>query len=307
MKRFSASMGWALGMLVLILDGKTALSAAAEGVELCLQTLIPSLFPFFVLSAMLTGSLGGRGLILAGILGGYPVGAANAARAWRTGRISKARAERMAVVSNCPGPSFLFGVLGQQFDEIWTVFWLWIVYILSIIALLFLLPVSGTTGRVHRPVKLQAALSAGVRAMAGVCGWVVLLRVFLSILDRWLLWLLPDWGKTAVYGMLELTNGCLALGSLEPGLRFVMAAGMISFGGVCVMLQTAAVTEGLSLGLYFPGKLFQAAVAMLLASFLKPGAVSAGIQGILVLIALTAGIFLVKSEKRSGNPMPVIV
>ena len=36
----------AAGMLVLILDAKTALAGAKEGIQLCLYTVIPSLFPF---------------------------------------------------------------------------------------------------------------------------------------------------------------------------------------------------------------------------------------------------------------------
>ena len=36
----------ALGMIVLILDSKTALSGCREGVTLCLNVVIPSLFPF---------------------------------------------------------------------------------------------------------------------------------------------------------------------------------------------------------------------------------------------------------------------
>jgi hypothetical protein len=37
------SIAAALGLLVLIFDGKTAISGAIEGVNLCLNTLIPSL------------------------------------------------------------------------------------------------------------------------------------------------------------------------------------------------------------------------------------------------------------------------
>ena len=43
----------ALGFLMLILDSKTAISGAADGVELCLRTVIPALFPFFVVSSVL--------------------------------------------------------------------------------------------------------------------------------------------------------------------------------------------------------------------------------------------------------------
>ena len=36
-------------MLALILDSRTALAGAVQGVELCLKTLIPFLFPFLFL------------------------------------------------------------------------------------------------------------------------------------------------------------------------------------------------------------------------------------------------------------------
>ena len=35
----------ALGILVLILDGKTAILGAGDAIELCLASVIPSLFP----------------------------------------------------------------------------------------------------------------------------------------------------------------------------------------------------------------------------------------------------------------------
>ena len=46
-----------LGMAVLILDSKTALTSARDGIQLCLQTVIPSLFPLVVLSGILNGAI----------------------------------------------------------------------------------------------------------------------------------------------------------------------------------------------------------------------------------------------------------
>ena len=87
-------IGAAIGMLILILDTRSAIEAAKSGVLLCTQTLIPSLFPFFVFSSLLTGSLVGKStklisplerifrippgtgsLMIIGLLGGYPTGA----------------------------------------------------------------------------------------------------------------------------------------------------------------------------------------------------------------------------------------
>ena len=84
----------AIGISLLILDSKTALAGAQSGVELCIRTVIPSLFPFFLFSILLTTSLMGRririlrplcrlcripegaeSILIAGCLGGYPVGA----------------------------------------------------------------------------------------------------------------------------------------------------------------------------------------------------------------------------------------
>ena len=306
-KRYLAPLGWALGMLVMILDGKTAMAGAAAGLELCIKTLIPSLFPFFVLSMMLTSALSGGGLLLTGILGGYPVGAANVAKAYGSGQLSPEDAERMAVLCNCAGPSFLFGVVGPVLGDIRAAFLLWIIYLLSIGTLWVIFQKTEHVGRTKASITLQQALFQSIRAMAGVCGWVILFRVVLGILDRWVLWIVPDWLRVCIYGLLELSNGCISLVSLEPGLRFVLAAGFLGFGGLCVFLQTASVTDGLNLRCYFPGKLFQACFCVLLASLLTPGTVPPAVQ--ILLSALMAGLTLLlrKSEKRSGNPAAVIV
>ena len=90
----------AAGMLLLILDARTGFQGAAEGIRLCISSVIPSLFPFFVLSMVLTGAIAGstwRGLrplgrlcglpkgaeslLVVGLMGGYPVGAQSIAQA----------------------------------------------------------------------------------------------------------------------------------------------------------------------------------------------------------------------------------
>lgn len=304
-KRYLSPAFWALGMLVLILDSKTALAGAVQGLELCIRTLVPSLFPFFVLSGMLTSALSGGGLLLTGIFGGYPVGAANVARAYRSGQLSRAEAERLVVLCNCAGPSFLFGVVGQMLDSICAAFALWGVYLVSVLALWLVLPKSAQPhSPAGRPIRLSQALRDATHAMAGVCGWVILFRVLLSILDRWLLWLLPEWIRICVYGILELSNGCMVLDVLEPSLRFVFAAWMVGFGGLCVLLQTASVTEGISLRLYFPGKLFQGGICAVLAAAISgPRSPYLFLAGILA--AGIGAVILRKSEKRCGNPCPV--
>lgn len=288
-----SGIGAAVGVLLLILDGKTALRGASEGLELCIRTVIPSLFPFFVLVPMLTGSLLGRRIwvlrrigrltgipegaepiFLSGLLGGYPIGAGCIDAAMRQGQLSRWDARRMMGFCSNAGPSFLFGIAGAMFPQKWAGWALWGIHILSAVLVGAVLPGrsrarAGTAG--SRDITLPGALRAAVGSMALVCGWVVLFRVVIAFLDRWFLWLVPDGVRVVICGLLELTNGCCALNGIgNTGLRFVICAGMLSFGGLCVAMQTANAAQEVGLGAYFPGKLLQSLFSILLSLAVQP-------------------------------------
>ena len=108
-------------------------AAAKSGVELCWNVIIPSLFPFFVVSQLtvrlgLAEKLGrlaeplmrplfgvsGRcaSALILGFIGGYPVGAKTVIALYSEGGITKTEAERMLAFSNNSGPAFILGVVG---------------------------------------------------------------------------------------------------------------------------------------------------------------------------------------------------
>lgn len=282
----------AAGMTVLILDGKTALSGAASGVALCLKTIIPSLFPFIFLSNLLTGSLlgskvallrplgklchmaeGTESLLAVGFLGGYPVGAQSVASAYRSGQLSRTEAERLLPFCSNAGPSFLFGILAPMFDSPAVAWALWLIHMLSAAAV-------GATLATHTGKAVVSAsstapspaeaLERAVKTIGLICGWIILFRMLLTFSERWLLWLFPISVRVIFAGFLELSNGCVLLQQFEnEGMRMMAASGVLAFGGCCVLLQTRSVTEGLSLRLYFPGKLLQCAYSLLLTGLLQ--------------------------------------
>ena len=149
----------AFAMGLLILDAKTALAGATEGLEICIRTVIPSLFPFFILSTLLTGNLlgtnirllrplgkicgipnGAESVLLVGFLGGYPTGAQAVCQAWRSGGLSKNDAQRMLGFCNNAGPAFLFGMGATLFDNQALLWIIWIVQIVSALLTSALLP-----------------------------------------------------------------------------------------------------------------------------------------------------------------------
>ena len=324
----------AVAIAILILDSKTALAGAQKGIALCIQTVIPSLFPFFVLSILLTGAIighgsrlfgplcrlfsvpyGTEGLLAVGFFGGYPVGAQCVSQAFESGILSQEDARRMVVICNNCGPAFLFGMTATLFDDRWIPWLLWAVQIVSSCITARILsgkcsPVGRATGT---RVTLIQALDRALKVMASVCGWVILFRVVLTFFEGWILWVLPLEVQVAVSGLLELSNGCFELFRLENvGLRFILCAGMLNFGGICVSLQTMAVTtERLDRSLYFPGKVFLCGTSLLLAWMIQfslfPSEQRWALPmaaGILILISVVAfGFFLRKIQNKSSIPV----
>lgn len=127
------SLGVCLMLLSLLLFPDQSVTAAKDGVQLCLNVIVPSLFPFFVLSTLCVelgliralGSLAGplmaplfrvggacAGAFLLGIVGGYPVGARTAIALYESGQCSRDEAERLMSFCNNSGPAFILGVVG---------------------------------------------------------------------------------------------------------------------------------------------------------------------------------------------------
>jgi len=283
----------AVAMLVMILDAKTAVSSAQEGMQLCIRTVIPSLFPFFVLSGLINSCLlgqrisilrplrkfckipeGTESLLVLGFLAGYPVGAQLIAQSYRNGKLSAITARRMLGFCNNVGPAFLFGMLSPLFTRTSTVWVLWGIQIASSLITAYILPVK-TTEITHfspsAPVSFPDTLQNAIRSMASVCGWVIIFRVILGFCNRWFMWLFPIGTQVLFSGTLELANGCISLQKIpQQGLRFLLAGTMLSFGGLCVGMQTASVTGNIGTGWYFPGKVLQTTLTILLSILTEP-------------------------------------
>lgn len=311
-----------LGMVILILDGKTALSGAGEGLSLVWETVIPSLFPFFFLSILITGGFSGttfpilrllgkifripegaEPVLISAFLGGYPTGVQAVATAWKNGSLKKEDAQQMMAFCNNPGPAFLFGMVASFFPKPGTVWLIWGILLLSAAAVSQLFPCSGKKASLSpssNPVTPVSALKSAVMVTAQVCGWVILFRTMMAFLQRWILWLLPAEGQAAVIGALELSNGCCFLSEISDlRLRFVLCCGMLSFGGVCVAMQTVSVSQGLSMKNYWIGKGLQTVLCIAAAI-----AVQYRFFFPLVTCILFTGVFLIKKQKRSSNLSP---
>lgn len=279
----------AAGLLVLIFDSSRALEGARAGLELCIRTVVPALFPFFVLSGVFTNSIGsstGRlsgflakllgipeaasAVVIPAFLGGYPVGAKCIGDFYASGRICRKDAQRLLSFCSNAGPAFLFGMVSGFFPQPHLLWLLWLIHICS--ALLTAAAIPSETESTHSrpsglPVTETSRMVSAAKAMALVCCWVILFRMVITFLEDWVLWMVPQPLHPLFMGLLELTNGCCELGKIEAvETRFVICSCILAFGGICVLLQTASVIRDLSIVSYLKGKLLQTIFSFLLST-----------------------------------------
>ena len=274
-----------LSLIVLILDAKTALQGANDGIALCIAGIIPTLLPFCVLSKFLCSALvgksipllhclgtpkGAESLFLLSLVGGYPIGAHCIDDAYKNGNITQEDARRMLGFCNNAGPAFIFGILSRLFSTaapLWTLF---IIHILSATLVGIILPrKSQRCCNIipNREVSITKAIEESIKSLASVCCWIILFRILLAFVQRWLGWMITPTEQVIISGILELSNGCIALQSLDhPGTQFVLAAVFLSIGGSCVALQTISVTKHCGIGEYFKGKALQCLISTFLAA-----------------------------------------
>lgn len=275
--------------LALFLRPNEAGAAAGEALRLCAVTVIPSLFPFLTVTALLVhmgldsvlsplcehvmGPLFHlRGAcaapLLAGFLGGYPAGARAAGQLCAKEVLSRREAERLLGFCNNCSPGFLIGFVGSGiFQNPAVGGWLLAIHILSALLVGMILCRIGRRKEAPelpcllpvQPMTLSRALTTAVTdaltSVLQICAYVVLFRTVTALLSPWI--------PAVLTGALEMVGGIAALQGNRAG--FVAAAALTAWGGLSVHCQSAAVAGGLSMKWHTAGKTLHAAISAALA------------------------------------------
>lgn len=297
---YALSMTAAVLLLVtLILSAAEVKASCYEALIMCARLLIPSLFPFFVLSGFLSrlglpGILGklvspvvsriygispaGASALIMGFIGGYPAGAAYIADMEKEGFITAREGERLIAFCNNSGPAFIVGVMGTGiFGSVKTGLTLYTVHIASALltGLLFrerTYPECIPPHRLDETDTVRAMVDSvkqAVVSILNVSGFVTAFSVLLSLLDSYGLFALfrSAYAKAFLSGILELGSGAGALAGLDGSpITLALAAGMLSWGGLSVHFQTLAVLSESKIkgSLHLAGRLSSAITAFIL-------------------------------------------
>lgn len=267
-------------MAFLLAENNIVGQAVQEGLLLCAHSVIPALFPFFAVVSLAIGCdffgiLRHWGLpvsaaaFVLGIIGGYPVGGRTVGELYRQGELTKQQAENLLCCCNNAGPSFIFGIAGAGVFHSGRIgMALYGIHISAALMTGALLRREAESGapalprskRISLPQALVSAVRSAAESMLHVCAFVVFWLAVNALVAE-----LTGFTHPLLFGALELTGGILRLEADRMG--FVMAAGLLGWGGISVHCQTAAVLDGtgLSMGRYLLAKALQGSLSMTLA------------------------------------------
>lgn len=219
--------------LMLLCSGD-AVEGAKRGLSICGNLIIPSLFPFFVLSFLLNdlglpGYLGrlfepitktlfgvsgaSASAFVIGVTGGYPLGASCVADLCRRGDLSQEDGNKLLTFCNNSGPAFIIGAAGVGIFRSSTVgLCLYGTHILAALVTGLFLSGHGCSKTSSPRVliagtslsqSLPEAIKRATLQMLTVCGFVVFFSVLTGLLDS-LGVFSAIYGKIAVYTGYEL-------------------------------------------------------------------------------------------------------
>ncbi len=201
-------------MAAMISASGQVMESSRYGLRLCAELILPSLFPFFVLSILLARlglpqqlgrwlapaaarlfriSGAGASALLVGLCGGYPLGAAYTADLEKRGVIPLEEAERLLAFCNNSGPAFIIGAVGiGVFGSSASGLLLYAVHCCAAVCTGILFrgkqaALPGAPISVPDALPLSRALPDAVRqsvvSVLSVCGFVVCFTVFTGLLD----------------------------------------------------------------------------------------------------------------------------
>lgn len=264
-------------LLLMLLFPELTLKGTRNGLLLWYQNFLPSVFPFMILSGLLTGYLKRGGSVFAvaaGFLNGYPCGAKTAADLKQKGLLPENTACYYAVFCNMSGPMFL-ATYADLKEEMPVIYLTSIVLLWSFCQLAPRLPryrqafphgsskqIIQTAQTTNSSQTAQASFSTenapsaesdyllectGIMVKSGI--YIMYFSILMELLSQ------PLFSSQLLrlyVPFLELTTGIACIRSAVfplPDLEQYFRIFLCVSGGLCTAFQTKEVTYGLNLSL----------------------------------------------------------
>lgn len=274
-----------VSMLCFIVNSQSVIFALKEALVLICSTVIPSLFPFMVLSSLFVGNIGENSLgilskvfqrlfgissygcsaFICGMLCGYPVGAKSVASLYKENKISLSESESLVAYSNNSGPLFVIGAVGiGMFSSFKIGIALYLIHILSaVLSAILLKPYTYSkvckTSKTASSKDITLCICESTASVLNVCGFILFFAavnaVILPVLNK-----LPVYLKLISSSALEITNAAnmISLSPIPKDIKISLCALALGWSGMSVHMQVKSIVAplGISMKKYYIVRLF---------------------------------------------------
>lgn len=255
-----------------------ALRASKNGMGLWLETLIPTLLPFIILTNLLIGtetaevilnplktfwktffgiSPAGAYALILGLLCGYPMGAKITSDMFAHKKINRREAEYLLTFTNHASPVFIQTYLIHIClnNRVHPALVFGVLFFSSFLTMLFfrffiyknhtITPESYLKKEKGEPsapgltgTLLDASIMNGFETITRLGGYILLFSILSALIRHY--WKAGPLAGYLLLGMLELTTGLhfLAESQFPLIVRYLCSMPMAAFGGVCILAQT---------------------------------------------------------------------
>lgn len=286
-------------MLLMILNTERIIVSVKNSLILCSSSLIPSVFPFLVVSSIFVNYSEKRffnpfsiilkflfgtssvscAALLPGMICGYPIGASCTCELYKNHLISKSESESLIAFSNNSGPLFIVGTIGiGLLNSAKKGIMLYAIHILSAIICGILLkpftkPCKNTMQIMTKSAskKITDCIGDATVAILKICGFVVVFAVIIELISP-ITSLMPKYLGCLVSSFLELTNASFEITEHIENERMclVLLSGTLGWSGLSVHMQVKSILGNLDLSLkkYYLSKLFSSIISMVMSYFI---------------------------------------
>ncbi len=284
-------------LILLITFPAEVSQSVASGLDLCLKSVIPALFPFLCVSNIITETgisdnhltlflsklfnispLSVPAYIL-GILCGYPIGGKMVLELFEKGKIGQKEKDRLMVFANNSGPGFIIGMVGGVlFNNIHLGIIIYISHIFSSIIYGFITSFFSSEIKHYKLSKnkensvlsvLSLSIKRSTESVINITGVILFFSSVISLLN--LIPFISSFSfKGLFFGLLEMTNGIkiIVSSTLSLRLKASIASFLVTFSGLSVFMQLKSFSDKMNTASYFLGKTLCGIFAFILTFFL---------------------------------------
>lgn len=254
-----------LSFLFLILFPATAFEGAKNGLLLWFQIILPTLFPFLVVTNLMEQLLPLRSgklyTIATGMLSGYPVGAKSCTSMMGAKKLTKKEGQYLLSFCNNASPAFLLNYVFVQClgAESKRFILLFIIYLSAFLSAQLIRPRKAapiedgskdlSLNEMGTPLSFDNTIMSSFEIITKIGGYVILFSLLANIIQVHTTF--PSPVKILLCGILEITTGVRILSEsmLSGPVKLVLGLFIASFGGLSALFQTSSVIKDSSLSL----------------------------------------------------------